>query len=235
MARPRQEERLTAEIDKYTQLGTAQLKEGHLEKAQKSYEHAYVRATSGADSFIERACAFNLAAVYIAVKKVRQGLELLQKAIPPADEKDGASNGDLYFNFGLAYECLPNVEEAAKYYELSLEEYQSEKDNFVKVAEVAVKLGAIYKQMHIPLQAARVYGIAWKASARKPDTEQQLICMCQQALQLLLARKIDSAVELSDDCMVLCLNVSQGDILGMGPFLFFYTTSCYSHVNNRFN
>ncbi len=83
--------------------------------------------------------------MYIALQQPSKGIEILHKALPPPNHKDGKSNGDLFYNFGLGYEALRDSEQAAKYYELSLEEYHSEKDNTHMEAEVAFKAGQCYR------------------------------------------------------------------------------------------
>ena len=205
---------LEAEIDKYTQIGTDHLKQGQLEKALGAYKHAYNKSMQLNDDHTERTCAFNYGAVCIALEKPQKGLSLLQRAIPPSHQKDEKSNGDLYFNFGLAYENLQSLEEAAKYYELALEEYQNERDNFEMESEIGIKLGSLYRQLKSPLQSARTYGIAAEALSHVNNLEEQTLVMCHQALQLLIAGKKDDAVETSDDCMVLCQKVKEGEVLG---------------------
>ena len=64
---------LSAEIDKFTKLGSEQLHNGHANDACESFEFAYKRSKQLDDSFKERACAFNLAAVYISLKKAERG------------------------------------------------------------------------------------------------------------------------------------------------------------------
>ena len=78
---------LSAEIDKFTKLGSEQLQNGRANDACESFELAYKRSKQLDDSFKERACAFNLGAVYISLKKAERG-----KAIK-CDDLIGAING----------------------------------------------------------------------------------------------------------------------------------------------
>ena len=64
---------LVVDIDKFTKLGSEQLQNGHMEKAQQSFELAYRRSKELDDGFTERACAFNLGALYIAFNKPDKG------------------------------------------------------------------------------------------------------------------------------------------------------------------
>ena len=86
-------------------------------------------------------------AVLIALKQAESGLEMLQRAIPPMNQRDGKSNGDLYYNFGLGYELLRNDAEAVKFFELAYEEYRMEKDNVRMENETIMKAGALYVQL----------------------------------------------------------------------------------------
>lgn len=125
----------------------------------------------------------------VALHQAEKGLEYLQKAIPPHNQKDGRSNGDLYYNFGMAYEVMNSNSEAVKYYELAFEEYQSERDNVQMEAEVAWRAGNLYSKLNSSLQAARSFGIAAKAYAQLQTFNQQALSLCHQALELLQCKR----------------------------------------------
>lgn len=191
---------------------------GNLEKAKESFEYAFKTSKGLNEDFTTRACAFNVGAIYVAIHQAKIGLDYLQQAIPPNNHRDGKSNGDLYYNFGLGYESLKHNSEAVKYYELAFEEYQIEQDNIAMEAEVASRAGALYGRLQSPLQSARSFGIAAKTYAQLQDFNQQSLCLCQQALQFLKCDRLEEAVQSADDCLVLCHRVQTQHILGMMSF-----------------
>lgn len=132
------------DVEKYSKIGTQDLQTGQLDQALRALKYAYKRSHELEDGFTERACAFNLGAAYIAMGQPKQGLEILHKAVPPENKREGKSNGDLYFNFGLGYEGLGNYEDAARNYTKALEEYRAEGDNSEMEIETLEKLAQIY-------------------------------------------------------------------------------------------
>ncbi|XP_061198246.1 tetratricopeptide repeat protein 24-like isoform X2 [Saccostrea echinata] len=134
-----------AEIEKFSKLGTQDLQNNHLERALESFKYAYKRSKElDDDSYTERACAFNLGAVYIALGDGKKGIEILNKALPPDNAREGRSNGDLFFNLGLGHEMTGNTEEAVRSYKKAFEEYKIERDNVQMEAETLEKLGQLY-------------------------------------------------------------------------------------------
>lgn len=101
-------------------------------EALERYNMAYTQAKELGNAFTLRACAANLGAMYISLGKkeeAEQGLKYLREATPLEGMTDGVSNGDLYFNFGLAYEILGRYREAGSSLELAWKEYKGERDN----------------------------------------------------------------------------------------------------------
>ena len=135
---------------------------------------------------------------------------MLQKAIPPSHVKD-SSNADLFYNFGLGYELQGALSDSAKYFELALEEYQGQSETEME-AVVASKLGTLYSSLGSLLQSARAYGIAAVARGKLKQTAQQVMCMCQQAEALLRASKTSDALDIADDCIILCQRVNQASV-----------------------
>jgi tetratricopeptide (TPR) repeat protein len=183
------------------------MRSGNVKFALKHFSLAYEQSLPIKDDSTIRACAFNLGAAYVALRKPKQGLSLLQRAIPPPKSSEAKCNGDLFFNFGLAYELLSVPIEAVKYYELSLEEYQTITKDHNMEAAVALKLGSLYSTLRSHLQAARVYSIAAMSHGKMRHLAEQIGCMCHQANALWRARKRDDALDIADDCMVLCQGV----------------------------
>ena len=149
---------LIAAIEQQTAAGSQALAEGNLPQAQLAFTQAYQHAHDLGDPYTERACAFNLGALYISAGQAKHGLQFLRCAIPPADTTDGASNGDLFYNFGLGYESLQQAAEAGKYFELALEEYHKEANTAMQTA-VATHVGQLYSDEGEWLLAARAFQV----------------------------------------------------------------------------
>lgn len=164
-----------------------------------------------------------MGAVYIALEHPGKGIKLLQQALPPPNKRDGKSNGDLFYNFGLGHEALRDYSEASKYYELALEEYQSEGDNVAMEAEVASKTGHSYTQANQHLFAARCHGIAATAYNKMNNVVEEANVRCRQATNLYQAQRVSEASTAADQCMIICQKISHGPTIGK------YSNTCLEH------
>ena len=179
------------------------------------FQLAHNKAQQLKDAFTKRSCAFNLGAVFIALGHPNKAIKLLQQALPPPNKRDGKSNGDLFYNFALAYEALSNHEEAAKYYELALEEYQSEGDNVTIEGEVSSRTGQCHMRSNQWLHASRSFGIAAKAYGRVNNIVEEASCRCRQASSLYQGQRAADASSTADHCMILCQKITHGKTLGL--------------------
>lgn len=191
------------DIDRFTRLGHEELQRGDVTKAVEAFLFAFKQAKQLDDGYLERSCAFNLGAVYIASKNPEKGLELLQKAVPPMNKRDGSSNGDLYYNFGLAYESLKNNAEMVKYFQIALQEYELE-DNHEMVAALSKKLGQIYAKGSKHKDAADCYGKAAKAYGGLLQVDERIQMLNNRAQQLLKVGDKTECLPTLDDCFILC-------------------------------
>lgn len=191
------------DIDRFTRLGHEELQRGDVTKAVEAFLFAFKQAKQLDDGCLERSCAFNLGAVYIASKNPEKGLELLQKAVPPMNKRDGSSNGDLYYNFGLAYESLKNNAEMVKYFQIALQEYELE-DNHEMVAALSKKLGQIYAKGSKHKDAADCYGKAAKAYGGLLQVDERIQMLNNRAQQLLKVGDKTECLPTLDDCFILC-------------------------------
>lgn len=116
------------------------------------------------------------------------------------------------------YDALNNPNETTRYLELAFEEYQSEKDNYKMEAEVARKMADIYIDLQEWLSGSRANGLAARAYAILRDWENQAITTCHEATCLYHGRRQDLALQIADDCMIVCQKVPQGASLGMFTF-----------------
>jgi tetratricopeptide (TPR) repeat protein len=190
------------EVEKYSKQGTELLQAGHLTSAVKAFKYAYKYAGDMDDEYMERACAFNLGAAYIAMGQGEKGLNILQKAVPSEERRDGRSNGDLYFNFGLGYEVTKNVHEAVRYFNKALDEYRLERDNLTMEIETLSKLSVLcvatnnHNLMNIYHQLAEAY-------AMQENTDKQMWALCEKANSYYSYGDPEKAESAADDCLKL--------------------------------
>ena len=123
-------------------------------KAVEHFREAYVMSTKLNDDKLERECALNLGAAYLAEgkcalnlgaaensnkeakeeaektaeKKAKDSLRYLHKATPENNNRQDLSDsyfGDLYFNKGMAHEMLGETEEALEMYDKGRDAYKN--------------------------------------------------------------------------------------------------------------
>ncbi|XP_048753430.1 tetratricopeptide repeat protein 24-like isoform X2 [Ostrea edulis] len=192
-----------AEVEKFSKLGTQDIQNNHLERALESFKYAYKRSKElEDDGYTERACAFNLGAVYIAIGDSKKGIETLNRALPPDNIREGRSNGDLFFNLGLGYENIGNTEEAVKNFKIALEEYKIERDNVQMEAETLEKLGQLYLKtrnkfaMETFDQLAQTYSIL-------DNHAKQLWAQTEKANQQFANSMSEEAEKTAEECLKL--------------------------------
>lgn len=140
------EEVAVMEVERLSKLGTARFQNGNRKKALEAYQDAYKASKAlGQFGYIQRACAFNLGAMLISYEKYSEGLTYLNQAVPPKGKRDGRSNGDLYFNYGLAYEGLKRFTESLQNFSKALEEYRLEQTNTKMEADTIQRLKKLAK------------------------------------------------------------------------------------------
>ncbi|VDI50638.1 Hypothetical predicted protein [Mytilus galloprovincialis] len=203
------------EVEKYSKQGTELLQSGHITSAVKAFKYAYKYAGDLDDEYMERACAFNLGAAYIAMGQGEKGLNVLQQAIPSEDRRDGRSNGDLFFNLGLGYETTKNIQEAIRYFNKALEEYRYERDNLDMEIETLTKLAVLcttvqnHHLMNLYHQLAEAY-------AMHGNVEKQMWALCEKANSYNSFGDPQKAEYAADECLKLsdkCQNtVESGSI-----------------------
>ncbi|XP_063435379.1 uncharacterized protein LOC134716353 isoform X4 [Mytilus trossulus] len=203
------------EVEKYSKQGTELLQSGHLTSAVKAFKYAYRYAGDLDDEYMERACAFNLGAAYIAMGQGEKGLNVLQQAVPSEDRRDGRSNGDLFFNLGLGYETTKNIQESIRYFNKALEEYRYERDNLAMEIETLNKLAILcttvqnHHLMNLYHQLAEAY-------AMQGNVEKQMWALCEKANSYNSFGDPQKAEYAADECLKLsdkCQNtVESGSI-----------------------
>ncbi|CAG5121786.1 unnamed protein product [Candidula unifasciata] len=200
---------LAKEVEHLSRLGASRLQHGNTEKALEAYRQAYLRSQLlGHNGYMQRACAFNLGSMLISTGNFTEGLNYLKLAKPPEGYRDGKSNGDLYFNSGLAYEGLQNVEETKHCYSKALEEYRWE-HNINMEADVLGRLGKAYLMCDQFTEAASCLKQLIHVQEKLGDYTKQLQSQAEQASLLLRMDQVAEAEKIADDCFLRC----QGDEL----------------------
>ncbi|XP_070542083.1 uncharacterized protein [Ptychodera flava] len=204
---------LSGDIDRFTKNGNEDLAHGRIKQAVEAFEQAYKRAEELDEGYALRGCAFNLGAVYIATGHPQRGIELLRKAVPPENTKDGSSNGDLFYNFGLAHDALHNYNEAIQNYEKAIDEYQKDK-NVSMEAETHCKLASVYQYLQKYPQAEKEFGKAADKYLSLQEVFKQTSAMCNRGNCLLQTKDVTLTTKVLDDCLELCGQQEQTSKLG---------------------
>ena len=116
---------LSNEIGHLTTEGRQYHESRNLTDAIRCYEKAYQLSRELNNDEVERTCAFNLGAMFIADGEFSKGLSYLHKATPPNGQKDSNGDGDLFLNFGLAHEKLGDMNKSLENYEKAFKRYKS--------------------------------------------------------------------------------------------------------------
>lgn len=219
------------EVEKFSKLGTQDLQNNHPERALESFKYAFKCSKELVDDgYTERACAFNLGAVYIALGNGKKGIEILNKALPPNNTRDGRSNGDLFFNLGLGHETMGNSEEAVRNYKKALEEYKVERDNVQMEAETLEKLGQLYLKtknkfaMDTFDQLAQTYEILNKPS-------KQLWALTEKTNQQFTNGLLEEAENSAEECLKLAEKCEPS--VNIGRFYFFAEKSSINILHDK--
>jgi tetratricopeptide (TPR) repeat protein len=198
----------TKTIDEFTKLGYNELQTGNLNTAIEAFKNAHRHSIYLNDINTEQLCAFNLGAAYVAAKKPKEGLELLSTAVPPVKRPDEKPKGDVYYNFGLGYETMHNMDDTIKYFELAFEAYQEEKRDTPtsrKILTVAKKLGFCYGKIGSCSQAVNRLKIVTKLHDElEEDVEERIPVLCELGSQLATLNKYLEALHYADECFTCC-------------------------------
>ncbi|XP_059160006.1 tetratricopeptide repeat protein 24-like isoform X2 [Physella acuta] len=192
---------IAIEVDRLSKLGMLKLQQGQHQKAAEVFRNAYHSAISvGQNNYMHRACAFNLAAILISTRNFADGLIYLHQAVPPEGCSDGKSNGDLYFNFGLAYEGIKNLIESKHYFEKALEEYKLEENNQRMEANTIHRLGKLCVENGLLQEAESWITQLIEIYDRIGERDKQLMAQVERANLLHKMEKDDEAIVIVDSC-----------------------------------
>ena len=211
-------------IGQLSHTGQQHIEQGVPENAISCFSEAYHLSRQVGDDHLERTCALNLGAAYIESGNASEGLKLLHKATPPDGEKDGLSNGDLFYNFALGNEAMNNLKECVKYYWMASDEFRTDLDmqmqclrkcaqlygqwkNYGKVVEVYERMCNVYKTHdNIVMQASCLCEIA--AYHRNGQNDELSRKAANEAFQLLksVSGSEDGVSRKTDMAGKICLN-----------------------------
>ncbi|GFS03192.1 tetratricopeptide repeat protein 24-like [Elysia marginata] len=196
------ERAVALDVERYSKLGTENLQQGQLQQALEAFTIAYKSAQAlGNHGYMLRACAFNVGALLISMGRFNDGLQYLKLAKPDEGCRDGRSNGDLYFNYGLAYEGLKNFPESRYYLEKALNEYCSEHSNVKMEADTTKRLGQLCVTSGLFSEAEAWMKKLIQAYEILGDKESRYQAEAERANLLLKMGKVEEAEEIADDCL----------------------------------
>ncbi|XP_014661872.1 PREDICTED: tetratricopeptide repeat protein 24-like [Priapulus caudatus] len=204
----------------YTKIGHSLVEKGGMKEALSAFQTAYKLAVQTDNVETERACAFNLGAVLIALKDPVKGLDYLYQALPSDEElqlPDEFGNGDLFFNFALAHETLEDFEEALRHYSMALASYRlldSVNENPFMEGEVCIKQGMMYSKLLKPIEAAERFKEAAAAYFRVNACRRQATALLYQANQLLGGDKHKECNTVLEECVCVCEKLPHTKELG---------------------
>jgi tetratricopeptide (TPR) repeat protein len=210
---------ISADIERFTQLGYTLLQRREDDKAIKFFRIAVNKAKTSSDD-VQLKTSINLGAAFVAVHRPREALKIFNSAVKVAME-DPSLAGDLFYNVALMHEQLGNRLEARKSYQKSFDFYAADPDNKLLQAGVACKLAVICSELSESQSAAA----AWDSAAALYESadlrEQQAMCLYQKVRALDTCGHSADAAKTANECKLLCDSVEPSLAVGMLS-IFFY-------------
>ncbi|XP_072917413.1 uncharacterized protein [Hemitrygon akajei] len=202
---------IQAEIECLTKAGSRALAQERPEEALVSFKKAFLISLDTGEQGVQRACAFNLGAAYVASGRPAKGLDFLLRSQPA---EGGERQGDLYFNLGIAHEGLGDLQSAAEHYQQALVHYQAqqsqgEADTCMKLASCRVRAGDL-------AQAGRCFRRAGQLYRQGGSPDLATIALNEAARHMLQCRQF-TATEISqvlNECRTICGNIQNKALLG---------------------
>ncbi|KAK0050969.1 AT-rich interactive domain-containing protein 4A isoform X1, partial [Biomphalaria pfeifferi] len=187
---------LVNKVDDFTKYGQKQAKDQPL-KALEAFRNAYHCAMSlGHQGYMQRACAFNLGAALIASRNYSEGLKYLKQAKLPENQ-----DGDLYFNFGLAFKGLKNITKSKYYFKKALELYDQKPQNSKMLCETHQLLYQLCLDKEEYHNAEDWLMKLIELYTTSEQTEKLLIAKMERAKIFVKKDRHDSAEEIADKCL----------------------------------
>ncbi|XP_078525761.1 tetratricopeptide repeat protein 24 isoform X1 [Lissotriton helveticus] len=202
-----------AEIEALTKKGHKDLLNGGLEDALTAFKKAFLLSLGTKNKSVQRACAFNLGAVYVEIGKPDKGLEFLLKS-QPKDGEFGDHTGDLYFNIGTAYESLQDFPRALEYFRKAAEHYKPLKVS--NEADTHMKMAYCYLGMSDPSRAAQCFHEAGNFYLEVGRLEPAAMALNEAGNYMLQSQQYeyDEVVKVLNECRLLCEKISNKELMG---------------------
>lgn len=202
-----------AEIEALTKTGHKALTSGDLPAAMTSFKRAFLLSLSLKQKAVQRACAFNLGAVYVETGKPEKGLEFLLKS-QPRDGEGEEPSGDLYFNLGTAYESLQDLPRALEHFRKAVLLYKP--SQLGGEADAHMKMGYCYVSMKDKARAAQCFQEAADSYMEAQRLDMAGVALNETANYMLQSQSYDSGhvLQILNEARMVCEQVTRKDLLG---------------------
>ncbi|XP_071965772.1 uncharacterized protein [Antedon mediterranea] len=149
------------EVDKLVQKGTSCIKEGHPDAAVSVFLKALGKAELINNRHSVRVCSCNLGGLYLLLGDTQNALQYLEKSLPQNgvsyDSEAFYLNGDVYYNFGLAYLMIKQYEKAISNLKFAIENFDKVASKRASSAESHTLLAQAYTSLLNYKQGASEY------------------------------------------------------------------------------
>uniref|UniRef100_A0A8C5PAH0 Uncharacterized protein n=1 Tax=Leptobrachium leishanense TaxID=445787 RepID=A0A8C5PAH0_9ANUR len=199
------------EIQSLYKTGSESLNNDDISAALQSFKRAYILSCKLSEKKLEKACLFNLGAVYISVGKPKKALKCLIKSRTNGLED---RDGDLYFNVAAAYEEMKEHEKAVKFYERAINEYGF--DEISNIADALIKLGYCFAAVKDLSAAAHSFRLAGHSYTKISQAEDAAMALREAAKYMIKSQQFSKTEILHtlDSCVHLCNKVQDKKLLG---------------------
>ncbi|KAG9463109.1 hypothetical protein GDO78_022415, partial [Eleutherodactylus coqui] len=200
-----------AEIEDLTKAGHKALTSRNLQVAMSCFKKAFLLSLNTKQKVVQRACAFNLGAVYVETGKPEKGLEFLLKSQPKDEEEE--PNGDLYFNLGMAYESLQDFPRALEHFRKAVVLYKP--SQLGNEADAHMKMGYCYVSMKDKARAAQCFQEAADSYMEVQRLDMAAIALNEAANYMLQSQCYDSGhvLQILNEARLVCDQVTRKDLL----------------------
>ncbi|XP_072405004.1 uncharacterized protein [Chiloscyllium punctatum] len=209
--RRRDASEIQAQIESLTRAGSQALAQERCGEALTAFKKAFLASLDITEQQVQRACAFNLGAAYVASGRLAKGVDFLHRSQP---DKGGERQGDLHFNLGLAHEGLGDSPAAIEHYQQALAHYQSrqaqgEADTHMKLAGCRARAGELG-------QAGRCFRRAGLAYQQAGSPDLAAVALNEAACHMLQCRHFTAGeiTEVLNECRTICTNIQNKALLG---------------------